>query len=291
MLRSLPVPRTVLAAIWVDPDWRKPLENLVLAPTGDGDGGILRAVEDRGLGVVTLDGETVWLKDAELRLPHPILLTELDDWRGILTELGVEQGSAQLFRETFRKPTGDAAKGASVDQFSNGQFDLLATVNNVAKRSSATACPAGAPCAASSRTACRPKPGSSSARGDPMYETQTGDLVWVDAKQQVLALEQVPPRGVLRGQHAHGLGHLREAQDRAEGGSRCLSPPSAPAPASKPAASSPSTADVGMDFPADTVGRPRLHVPGPARPHRRPARPRTPSRAGSTPRCRSCRSR
>jgi predicted DNA-binding WGR domain protein len=190
MLRSLPVPRKVLEAVWVDPDWKRPLENLVVK--GTTDAGILRAVGEKGLGVVTLDGETVWLADGEVSLPHPILLEELDDWRAILTELGVEQGSAQLFRETFRKPVGDDAKKPGIDQFSGGEFDLLATVNNVAKKLGYRV---SGGCAI-----CRVLENGVSTEGryyigegDPMSETSTGDLVWVDGKQQLLTLEQVPP--------------------------------------------------------------------------------------------------
>jgi predicted DNA-binding WGR domain protein len=190
MLRSLPVPRKVLESVWVDPDWRRPLENLVIR--GASEAGILRATGDKGLGVVTLDGETVWLTDAELSLPHPILLDDLDDWRAILTELGVEQGSAQLFRETFRKPGGDEAKKSSVEQYSGGEFDLLATVNNVAKKLGYRVSGGCAVCKVLENgvlTEARFYVGE----GDPMSETSTGDLVWVDGRQQLLNLEQVPP--------------------------------------------------------------------------------------------------
>jgi predicted DNA-binding WGR domain protein len=190
MLRSLPVPRPVLEAVWVDPDWQRPLENLVVR--GAAEAGILRAVGAKGLGVVTLDGETVWLADDELALPHPILLEELDDWRAVLTELGVDQGSAQLFRETFRKPMGDDAKKSSIDQFSGGEFDLLATVNNVAKKLGYRVSGGCAICKVLEhgvQTEARYYIGE----GDPMSETSTGDLVWVDARQQLLTLEQVPP--------------------------------------------------------------------------------------------------
>jgi predicted DNA-binding WGR domain protein len=190
LLRSLPVPRKVLEAVWVDPAWQQPLENLVVR--GTSAAGILRAVSPRGLGLVTIDGETVWVAEPEVSLPHPILLEDLDDWRAILTELGVEQGIAQLFRETFRRPGGDEAKKTAVDQFSGGAFDLLATANQAAKKLGYRV---SGGCAV-----CRVLEGgvSTEARfylgeGDPMSETTTGDLVWVDARQQALPLERVPP--------------------------------------------------------------------------------------------------
>ncbi|MCB9686452.1 MAG: WGR domain-containing protein [Alphaproteobacteria bacterium] len=190
MLRSLPVPRAVLEAIWIDPDWQGPLQNVIVAGA---DTGILRAVEGgKGLGVVNLDGETVWLTDDIVSLPHPILLEELDDWRGLLTDLGASQGTAQLFRETFLRPEGDAAEKSSVDEFSDGSFDLLAQANNEARKLGYRVSGGCAVCRVwegGVQTEARYYIGD----GDPMYETSTGDLSWVDARQQSLKISQVGP--------------------------------------------------------------------------------------------------
>src|SRR5690606_37859179 len=84
MLRSHAVPRPVLEAVWEDPSWRKPLENaVVVAVRADGghDGakaGLFRGVDrKKGVGVVDLDGETVWLETERVAIPHPILIKEL----------------------------------------------------------------------------------------------------------------------------------------------------------------------------------------------------------------------
>lgn len=197
MLRSLPVPRKVLDAVWPDPSWRAVLENAVVTPITDGTpdhdaAGLLRGVDPaRGFGVVTLDGETLWSKADSLSIPHPILLAELDDWRALCAELGLSQGLQQLFRETFPRPAGKDTDG-SVDDFSGGDFDMLSTAMNEARRlgyrvSGGTAI-------------CRvwESKGQVEARfdigeGDPMYETTTGDLAWVDSKQRPLPIGEVGP--------------------------------------------------------------------------------------------------
>jgi hypothetical protein len=188
MLRSLPVPRAVTKAVWPDPAWRAPLENLVVR--AGSISGVLRSIEERGVGVVTLDGETRWIDADSLEIPHPILLAELDDWRSLLAELGLAQGTAQLFRETFPKPA-DTTK-SSIDQFSGGEFDLLAQANNEAKKLGYRV---SGGCAV-----CRVWEGGGlvEARfyigdGDPMYEASTGDLSWVDARQRGLGLAEVGP--------------------------------------------------------------------------------------------------
>ena len=57
--------------------------------------GILRQVElDRGLGVVTLDGESVWLDPNAIFIPHSVLLLELDDFRRP-TSAGPARGASE----------------------------------------------------------------------------------------------------------------------------------------------------------------------------------------------------
>jgi hypothetical protein len=79
MLRSLPVPRAVLQAVWEDPSWRRPLENaVVVAVKADGGhdltkAGLFRGVDaKKGVGIVDLDGETGWLATDRVAIPHPI---------------------------------------------------------------------------------------------------------------------------------------------------------------------------------------------------------------------------
>src|SRR5512140_2070162 len=98
MLRSLPVPRDVVQAVWPDPAWRRPLENLVVVPVKDGalelgSPGFLRGADpSKGVGVVNLDGETAWIRSEEVAVAHPILLPDLDDLRNMAAELKLTQG-------------------------------------------------------------------------------------------------------------------------------------------------------------------------------------------------------
>src|SRR5215472_203668 len=88
IVRSLPVPTAVVQHVWPDRAWRTPLRDAVIFPLGN-DGtagtasaGVLRQVElNRGLGLVTLGGESVWLDRNAIFIPHPVLLFELDDFR------------------------------------------------------------------------------------------------------------------------------------------------------------------------------------------------------------------
>jgi predicted DNA-binding WGR domain protein len=193
MLRSLPVPRTVLDAIWADPDWRGPLESLVV--DADGALGILRAVESRGLGIVTLDGETEWVAPEVVSIPHPILLAELDDWRAMLTELGITQATAQLFRETFPRPA--TPNGSSISEFEGGTFEMLAHANHAARKLGYRVSGGCAVCRVW-EGGDSPTPGLIEARydlggEDPMYEATTGELSWVDGRQRGLTLADVGP--------------------------------------------------------------------------------------------------
>jgi hypothetical protein len=98
------------------------------------------------------------------------------------------QGTAQLFRETFAKPA--EPKGFSVDQFQGGNFDLLAQVNNEARKLGYRVSGGCAVCRvweAGQLVEARFYIGD----GDPMYETSTGDLSWVDGRQRTLSLAEV----------------------------------------------------------------------------------------------------
>jgi hypothetical protein len=69
---SLPVPRAVLQAVWPDPAWRAVVEDAVVYPEGGDllDAGFFKGVDPaRGVGVVTLDGESRWLDAPALLLP------------------------------------------------------------------------------------------------------------------------------------------------------------------------------------------------------------------------------
>jgi hypothetical protein len=100
MLRSQPLPGAMLAVIWRDPAWRQALCNAVVR-AGDATGFLLGTDAARGIGLVTLDGETTWLANATVVIAHPQGLTELTEFREFATELDLEQGIGQLYREAW----------------------------------------------------------------------------------------------------------------------------------------------------------------------------------------------
>lgn len=198
MLRSLPIPRPVLQSVWPDPAWRSQLENLVVVPVTQGvldldAPGFFRGVDDKkGVGVVTLDGETSWLKAEQVAIPHPILLPELGELREMAAELKLTQNFAQLFRESFQRDAKAEPASTSVDAYANGKFAQLLHALGKAKslgypvRGGNACCPVYE---GGQRVEARFWIGADSPEG----ETYTGDLCWVDGRQRTLALRDVGP--------------------------------------------------------------------------------------------------
>lgn len=125
MVRSLPVPTVLLSQVWADSAWAGALRDLVVTAEGDDVGFLRDADAERGLGVVTLDGDTVRLRPETVHIPHPVLLADLDELQEFGGELGIEQRVQQLFRQTFVRPNEFPAARASVDDFSGGRFEQL----------------------------------------------------------------------------------------------------------------------------------------------------------------------
>jgi hypothetical protein len=200
MLRSLAVPRAVLQAVWEDDAWKKPLENAVVVAV-DGDGshdhaksGLFRGVDKKkGVGVVDLDGETVWFDTDRVAVPHPILIPELDTWRELIGQLDVKQGIAQLHRETHVKTDEQAKSQAStIDQFEDGKFAMLMHAVGKARQLGYKVRGGFATCKvwdAGSVNEARYWIGADS----PDSETYTGQLSWVDSRERGLQLAKVGP--------------------------------------------------------------------------------------------------
>lgn len=110
LLRSLPVPAAVIAAVWPDEAWQSWLRDLIIRPADDAAvSGFLRDVTQAGdgkveLGVVDLDGETRTIAAEEILIPHPVLLDDLDELREFAADLGVEQRFDQLQRAVHSRP-------------------------------------------------------------------------------------------------------------------------------------------------------------------------------------------
>lgn len=198
MVRSLPVPMPLLVQVWADEAWRAVLADLVVAPVGDDGswdlerGGLLRDVDaDKGMGLVNLDGESVRRHADQVVIPHPVRLADLEDLRDFAAELGVRQGTLQLFREVFVKPGDPEEQRRTVTRYSGAQFKELRHVQ-----------------ARATTLGYRVQGGTSSLRmweegkpltasvwigdGEPYYETSTGDLVFTDANGSSIPLAEVP---------------------------------------------------------------------------------------------------
>ncbi|MFG2693123.1 DUF4132 domain-containing protein [Kitasatospora sp. NPDC048407] len=126
MVRSLPVPAAVLGAVWADETWRSVLRDLVVTGADGSVAGFLRDADPaRGIGVVDLDGDTVRLTDAEIRIPHPVLLEDLDELREFAVELDVAQQLQQLHREVWQRPADLDPTDTQVDTYAGGRYKEL----------------------------------------------------------------------------------------------------------------------------------------------------------------------
>ncbi|QDT89870.1 DUF4132 domain-containing protein [Gimesia algae] len=198
MLRSLPVPRDAVEAVWADPVWSDALRNMVVTPL-DAKGkanteqtGLLRdVVAKKGIGVVDRDGETQWIKAAQILIPHPILIDGLEDLREIAVDLKFSQAINQLFRTVF-SATAAQQDLTRITDFQGGRFAQLNFVTSLCKR-------LGNPVRGG--YACNKIWENSiplEARfwvGDeyPESETSTGELIFVNEEQVPQKIEDVGP--------------------------------------------------------------------------------------------------
>ncbi len=195
MVRSLPVPLAALSQLWPDPSWQQALRDLVVRISGSAGAevGLLRGVDgDRGAGLVTLDGDTRWVRASALSIPHPVLLADLEELRGFVVDLGVEQVVPQLFRETWSRPVDADLAATSVDDWAGGRFAQLRHLTGrvtsrgyVLRGGFATV----TIFEDASVVEARLWVGSDS----PDAEASTGELGWVDETGRSLALGEVGP--------------------------------------------------------------------------------------------------
>ncbi|GAA3207044.1 DUF4132 domain-containing protein [Streptomyces sp. NPDC057386] len=193
MVRSLPVPFDALAHVWPDPAWQSALRDLVV--TGeDGDvAGFLRDADpERGLGLVDLDGDTVRIRPAVVRLPHPVLLDDLEELREFAVELGIGQRAGQLFREVWHRPAALDADADCVEDHAGGRFKELRFLHGRAAqlgyrvRGGHAVCPL----LEDGRTVeARVWVGDH----DGYEETETGPLHFTDASGRTLKLARIGP--------------------------------------------------------------------------------------------------
>jgi hypothetical protein len=213
MLRSLPVPRALAQATWPDPSWRAPLQHAIVVPDL-GEPGLLRAIDPaRGVGLLTLEGDSRWVDATRLAIPHPVLVAELPEWRALIAEVGLTQGVPQLFRETFARSA--AARGTDVDQFAGARFDLLSQALEVARILGFRVTGGCAVCRAWEAGVVIEARYSLGDEGG--YEPTTGALTFVDAGQRLLTLAEVGPvafsEGMRMASAIHAKRPLRTMED------------------------------------------------------------------------------
>jgi hypothetical protein len=192
MVRSLAVPAEVLARVWPDPAWRDVLRDLVVT-TDTGATGFLRDADpERGIGMVDLDGDTVRARPRIVRIPHPVLLDDLDDLREFAVELGVEQRIGQLYREVWHKPADLPADATGVDEYAGGRYDQLrflygrTTSLGYQVRGGQAVCPV---LESARAVEARVWLGDF----DPYDSTETGNLTWSETDGRALRLTEVGP--------------------------------------------------------------------------------------------------
>lgn len=198
LIRSLPVPTRVIAAVWPDEAWCAALSGLVVAPVtesgwDEANVGFLRAVDtDNRLGVIDLDGESQWWSPDRVVVPHPVLLSDVNELRQFATELDVTQGVLQLFREIWRKPGDPAQLAKEAAQYSGGEF---AQLRHLTSRASSLGYAVRGGYATvrlwdeGRMVDARVWAGAD----DPSYQTATGDLEFVTETGAAVALEAAGP--------------------------------------------------------------------------------------------------
>ena len=198
MVRSLPVPLPVLRSVWPDESWRAALTDLVVTVPDASGGwdragvGFLRAVDDRGIGVVNLDGDTLRLPARQVLIPHPVLLADLDELREFAADLGMQQAVDQLFRAIWDKPGDLTPLATSCDEYAGGDFSEL-------RRLKTRAATLGYP-ARGGYAVCRIFEAGRTVEArywigsdDPSWETTTGDLVFTSGDGVGMRLVDVGP--------------------------------------------------------------------------------------------------
>ncbi|MFI2435397.1 DUF4132 domain-containing protein [Streptomyces sp. NPDC018693] len=193
MVRSLTVPLAVVTRVWPDPAWQSALRDLVVTgPDGEVAGFLRDADPERGLGLVDLDGDTVRISPDLVRLPHPVLLDDLEELREFAVELGVEQRAQQLFREVWHRPAALDAEATEVDEFAGGTYKQLRFLHGRAAQLGHRVRGGHSVCAVleEGRTVeARVWIGDY----DGYDDAETGPLVFTDTAGRVLRLGQVGP--------------------------------------------------------------------------------------------------
>ncbi|WP_405805881.1 DUF4132 domain-containing protein [Streptomyces sp. NBC_01187] len=212
LLAGVPVPAALLARVWSDPGWRSSLEHLVV--TVDGHTGLLTEVTEEGrTGLTGLDGATHAPPVSPVALPHPVLLSDIDQWRKVLDSRDAAQCVPQLARQIHHRPTDISPEATSIDDYADGYFEEL-------RHATARAAQNGFVMRGGSAALRIVDDGVGvQARywlgaDDPGLPATTGRLLWVDAAERPLPLGEVGPvawsEGVRMAELIHAGRHIDE---------------------------------------------------------------------------------
>ncbi len=224
MLRSLPVPTALIQSVWQDPYWRTPLENAIVATTGfdpqdpenaDKIGFLLGTDPKKGVGIVNLDGETVWIDTPSVSIPHPALIPDLNDFRELASELGFTQGLSQLFREIYTPQPTQKSSPTAIKDFDGGHFEQLNFALGHCRKLGYRVRGGFACCPVFENNLtieARFWIGSDY----PESETETGELIWVDSTERPLPLSTIGPVAFSEGMRMATAIHAKATKETPE---------------------------------------------------------------------------
>lgn len=214
LLRSLLVPRAVIAAVWPDPAWRDWLYDLIVMTTDRQTSGLLRAAGPDGLGIVDLDGESLTITEETVLIPHPAVIPDLDETRELAAEIGVSQKFNQLFRDVYR-PADIDPTATELDGWAGGKFAELRFAAGRAQS-------AGFPVQGGFATCTVYEHGRQTVAQFwigaeyPEAETETGSLSWTIDGSDVLVAEVGPiaySEGVRMANYIYAGRKVEDAED------------------------------------------------------------------------------
>ncbi|MBW2735363.1 MAG: DUF4132 domain-containing protein [Deltaproteobacteria bacterium] len=125
----------VLRTMWQDPAWRAKLKGLLLLGDGHKTSGMLMDATEKGLGLVTQELDSKWVKGKWWRVPHLAGFSDddLEAWRACSVESGIVQGVAQLARPLYLPSAGEQASRTSA-RFADRTLDNAARISHAFNR-------------------------------------------------------------------------------------------------------------------------------------------------------------
>ena len=122
-LKGEPIPAALVVKVWADPAWRMWLTDVVVECGSTV--GLLRDTDGDHLRIVDLDGETIALPvggSDVVRIPHPVVMDDIADWREFAVELGVHQNLDQLLRDIYPKPADEKGLRRAVKAYDGVKY-------------------------------------------------------------------------------------------------------------------------------------------------------------------------